>query len=325
MVIIFNQKMIIAFHTPAIDVRGTCVAVYDYAYYNETLLGNQSIIITPDNGKHDIQALVKFNRRFRILYYSSVNNLDNILIDHNCDILYCIKYGKRDGIESNRVKTVVHCVFDMTEPHGAIYAGVSETLARKFNRKEYVPHMVGLKSSTTGENMRKWLGIPESATVLGRHGGQDTFDLDIAKRAINSAVNTRSDLYFLFVNTPKFMNHDRVIFLDKIVDVDEKTRFICTCDGMIHAQSLGETFGLSIAEFSINNKPIITFGGPVWNAAYRDILGDRAIYYYSQEDCHKILINFDKIKYQHVDLNCYRDYSPERVMGIFKRVFIDGL
>lgn len=317
--------MIIAFHTPAIDVRGTCVALYDYAHYSETLLGNQSIIITKENAKHDDQALYKFENRFRIIYYSSADSLDKILEKYKCDLLYCIKYGKRDGIVSDTVKTVVHCVFDMTEPHGVVYAAVSETLARKFNSQKFVPHMVGLKPSITGETMRKWLNIPESATVLGRHGGQDTFDLDIVKSAISSAVNTRKDLYFLFVNTPVFIHHPRVIFLDKIVDADEKNRFICTCDGMIHGQSLGETFGLAIAEFSVNNKPIITFGGAVWNTAYRDILGNRAEYYYTGDDCYKILVNFDKTKYQNMDLNCYRDYTPERVMGIFKRVFIDDL
>ena len=39
--------MKVAFHTPALDVRGTCTAIYDYAHYNEILLVNSSIIITP--------------------------------------------------------------------------------------------------------------------------------------------------------------------------------------------------------------------------------------------------------------------------------------
>ena len=49
---------------------------------------------------------------------------------------------------------------------------------------------------------------------------------------------------------------------------------------MIHAQYLGETFGLSIGEFSVNNKPIITYGGRVLNDNYKIILKNNAIYYH---------------------------------------------
>ena len=37
--------------------------------------------------------------------------------------------------------TCVHCVFDLSEPHGDIYAAVSETLAKKYNKTVFVPHM----------------------------------------------------------------------------------------------------------------------------------------------------------------------------------------
>ena len=104
--------------------------------------------------------------------------------------------------------------------------------------------------------------------------------------------------------------------------MDEKNRFICSCDAMIHAQSLGETFGIAIGEFSVNNKPIISYNGPVWNDNYKTILKDKALWYTTQEECFNIMNTFDPEKYKNVDMNCYRDYSPEKVMKIFNQVFV---
>lgn len=315
--------MKIAFHTPLIDIRGTCVSLYDYAHYNELILGNKSIIITPRRIDHDSVAVYKFYKRFPIFFYNAWDNAEDILESEKCNVLYCIKYGKNDGIVSTRIKTVVHCVFSMEEPHGNVYAAVSSTLAQKFNKHTYVPHMIGLIPEIIQVNMRSSLGIPENATVFGRHGGQDTFDLDITKHAIEVVLAKRDDVYFLFVNTPGFILHDRVIHLDKIVDFHEKNRFIDTCDAMIHAQSLGETFGIAIGEFSVNNKPIIAYGGPVWNDHYKNILRDNALWYTTAEECIFILETFDKYTYIDRDLNCYREYTPEKVMDMFNKVFLD--
>jgi len=313
--------MKIAFHSSQIDVRGTCVSLYDYAHYHETLLGGRSVIITDKNVKHDKIAVYRFAKRFEIRYYDHTEEIEELVSD--CDIFYDIKYGKKNEVSCKNIKTVVHCVFDMSEPHGDVYAAVSDTLAKKFGRTKYVPHMIGLKPSRTGDNLREILKIPQDAVVFGRHGGEDTFDLEMAKAAITHAVNDRPELYFIFVNTPRFVNHPKVIHLDKIVDLDEKNRFIMTCDAMIHAQSLGETFGIAIGEFSVNNRPIVAYNGPVWNDHYKHILGDKALWYTTEDECYHILMKFDHENYWGKDLNCYKKYSPERVMEQFKKVFID--
>jgi hypothetical protein len=63
---------------------------------------------------------------------------------------------------------------------------------------------------------------------------------------------------------------------------------------MIHARGEGETFGLSIAEFSINNKPIITC--PSGDLEHIKILGEKAILYKSKEELLNIFMNFIIIK-----------------------------
>jgi|TARA_B110000261_G_scaffold158861_1_gene195777 hypothetical protein len=309
----------IAFHSEKICLRGSCVSLYDYAYYNENILNGKSIIITHKTG-HDEVALHKFIKKFEIRYYDNEEDLEDLSKD--CDIFYTIKYGKNGYLPTN-IKTCVHCVFDLSEPHGDIYAAVSETLAKKYNKTVFVPHMIGLQPSKTNTNLRKTLGIPTNAIVFGRHGGPDTFDLNFVKKAIINVVNFKEDIHFIFVNTPQFYNHPRIHHIDKIVDLDEKNRFICSCDAMIHAQSLGETFGIAIGEFSVNNKPIITYNGKVWNDNYKYILKDKAIWYENEHDCYSIMLEFNPEKYKNKDLNCYRDYTPEKVMSKFKEVFID--
>lgn len=312
--------MKVIFQTPKLDVRGTCVALYDYAHYNETLLGNKSVIAVPEGADDNPDVIRKFSNRFEIIRYTDIPDLERKVDDG--DVLYTIKYGHRNETVSDKFWTVVHCVFDLSQPHGDVYAAVSKQLAAKFGWDKFVPHMIGMRPSRTGENLRAELSIPETARVFGRHGGMDTFDLEIAMRAIHRVLQDCPDTHFVFVNTCRFTNHPRVHYLPKIVDLDEKNRFINTCDAMIHAQSLGETFGISIGEFSVNNKPVVTYGGPVMNDNYKEILKDKAIYYHNEQECYSILKDFRKEDYTNRDINCYKDYTPEVVMKIFDEVFL---
>ena len=68
-----------------------------------------------------------------------------------------------------------------------------------------------------------------------------------------------------------------IIHLEKIINLENKVKFINTCDAMIHARTEGETFGLSIGEFSIKNKPIITTNSGDCN--HLQILKNKCILY----------------------------------------------
>jgi len=316
-----NNRLRIIFHTPQIDVRGTSTAVYDYALYNEKLLENKSFIVYDNRNKKkcDLKAILKFRRRFQVFSYSSREELYNFLISKKCDIFYTIKYGVKDDIIFPDIKTVVHCVFDLSQPHGDVYAAVSETLAKKYGKNLFVPHMINLPFQSKEEDMREELGIPRECIVFGRHGGFDTFDLTFCRDIISEVAN-KYNIYFLFMNTPKFVDNHKVIFLDPIADMGEKLRFIQTCDAYLECGSLGHTMGLSMGEFSVKNKPIIAYKGPVWNTAHYDILKDKAFYFHDRTEFKKILTTFQKIK--GVDLNCYKKFSPNRVMEIFEKIFL---
>ena len=310
--------MKIAFHTPNLNFRGSCVALYDYAHYNELLLGNQSIIVT-DLSQHsssDPIAIEWIRRRFPIRFYRTKEDLLDILKEETCHLLYCIKYGTNDGICFSHFPTVIHCVFDMTQPHGDVYAGVSRTLANKFGSSLYVPHMISL-IPRTNNTLRQSLDIPESAIVFGRHGGQDTFNLEFAKRVISRLVR-ETDIHFVFLNAPQWDIHAQIHYLPATTDKERKELFINTCDAMIVPETMGHTFGMSIAEFSIRCKPIICYNGTVWNKTHLDILGDDGIYFENEQQLYTLLKEFVKTTRP----NAYQTYTPSHVMSRFFNVFL---
>jgi hypothetical protein len=320
--------MIIAFLTPDINFRGTCRALYDYAAYNETLLGNKSIIVSDASCIHKNSeiAFKWISNRFPVLFYTDKTHLHSLLTSNQCDLLYCIKYGKDDHMHFKDIPTVVHCVFDMTQPHGAVYAGVSKSLAAKFYSNLYVPHMVSMKRGNDQNNMRCQLSIPSDAIVFGRYGGMDTFNLEFAKTIISRVARENSNIYFLFMNTPSWDNHSQIIHLEASTDISYKQRFICTCNAMIVPETLGHTFFMAGAEFALHQKPLIVYNGPVWNTAHIDQIGEKGIYFQSPEQLYDILTQFDPKEYQNrTDLNVFAEFTPESVMRKFKQVFIDPI
>jgi hypothetical protein len=312
--------MKIAFHTNQLSLRGTEVAMYDYAKYNEEILKNESIIISKDpsiwNYSHPL-AEKKFKDRFKVLQYKNFLDVEPFLNKEQVDVFYAQKTGINDGIVSLGRKTVIHMVFQNYQPHGDVYAAISKWLGNRFNIP-YVPYMLDLPNIEG--NLRQELGIPENAIVFGRHGGAETFDILFVKNVVKEIIKTRNDIYFLFMYTNKFVDSSKVIHLDGNQDLEYKTRFINTCDAMLHARTAGETFGLAVAEFSIRNKPIITFGGLQRESAHLQMLGNKAIKYFYDKDLKKIINDFTPKP--EIDWNAYRDYVPEIVMNKFKEVFL---
>jgi len=312
----------VAFLSNKLTLRGTEVAIYDYAHYNETLLGNKSVMITRDYEqiKHefdvDKQAYDKFKERFDVYYYNSQPDIDKIVLEHKITHLFIIKAGQNDGLFSNHCINIIHCVFNITQPHGQVYTPIGETINQRFGKNYPVtPHIVRLPDCD--ENLRSELGIPENAIVFGRYGGKETFDIRYVHDAIRNIVQTRDDIYFLFMNTHPFYQHKHIIHLPGTTDMIFKRKFINTCDALLHARIDGETFGLTCGEFSICQKPVITYGGSI-DREHLLILKDKAVIYNTQEEVLRILQTFTKGKYD-VSENGYMFYTPENVMAILDK------
>jgi hypothetical protein len=234
-----------------------------------------------------------------------------------------IKGGEPDGVISSSAKNLINSVSGWWKPewiHGDVYAMGSKWLSKITDYKiPYVPHIVHLPDHSF--DMRDELGIPKDALVFGRNGGWDTFDLPFVKQSIVETLEKRNDIWFVFQYTEPFYKHERIIYLNPTADLNEKVRFINTSDVMIHARNIGESFGLSCAEFSIRNKPVITY----YNSLERnhiDTLGEKGIYYENKKDIDHILLNIDKNEINRLEWNCYKDHSPENLVKKFKEIYL---
>jgi hypothetical protein len=327
------MKKKIAFFEYLLAERGTTVAVFDYAYYNIKLLGNESIVIHHDDSFHNKRKNVpsvvkKFHKHFKTFEINKFEEVDKILLDEKVDILYMLKYGDNDGKISKVCKTVVHAVFTAQHPHGDIYLPISPAVKGYDKINKFVPHMINLPSHD--QDMREELGIPKDAIVFGRYGGFEKFDIQMTQRAVFRAACANKNIYFLFANTKKFCKERKnIIFLDMLVpDKDDelnfagyqKVKFINSCDAMVWGRQGGECFGLAIGEFSSKNKPIIATK-MCDDTAHVHFLGNKGIWYNSNKELFKILMTFRKDNTKNYD--GYGQFTPENVMDIFGKEFIE--
>jgi len=319
--------MNIGFFVRHFTERGTEVAIYDYAKHNEEILHNKSYIICfTQEAQQNIgfpterHSYDKFSQRFPILEINTIHDMKNIIAQFQISVFYTLTHGGNDIYQFNnkelwgKCKTVKHCVFDTTCPESDFYISISEMLNRDHcTNIPVIPHIVDLPECS--ENLRNELQIPHDAIVYGRYGGIYEFNVDIAHNAIQQYIHLDENCYFLFMNTRKFFEHPRIIYLDRNIDLDYKVKFINTCDAMIHARQMGETFGLSVAEFSIKNKPVLTCNCGVLE--HIKILGDKAIIYNSTEELVNIFTNIKSIINSRDDWNAYISYSPENIIKLF--------
>ena len=309
--------MKIALHDNSLNIRGTSVAIYDYAFYLKKKYNIEPIILhCSTNRTNDINVINKFKEKFVVHGYNNVSQIDDILKNEKCDTFFMIKSGKRDGVLSSVCKNFVMAVStDITKNdiHGDKYFVCSKWLSQQTGI-DYVPHMINLPDNDL--DLRNELNIPEGAIVFGRNGGYETFDLNFVKDAIKKDVVKHENHWYLFQNTERFINHERVIYLEPNTCVDFKVKFINTCDVHLHARRIGESFGLTCGEFSIKNKQVMCWdGSPERN--HIDILGEKVILY-NQTNISGILDNFVPNK---TDNNCYNDYTPEKVMSMFVKKY----
>ena len=312
----------IAFHSNQLGLRGTETAMFNYADYNEKILGNKSIILA--NPDKELTTLKKFQDRFEI-YLDNPNNYEKYCEDNGIEYFYHIHGGwYGHGIEMKNVRTLYHVVFGVNEPHGDRYVYVSDWLAKNqgFNPETHsIPHIVK-KFDEVGFDLRSSLGIPKNKIVFGCLGGGEEFNIDFVKNSVINVAKQRTDVVFLFLCISPFGEPlPNVVFLPGTYDMNYKASFVRACDAMIHARGRGETFGLAISEFAIENKPIITYANSP-EKCHIELLGDRGIYYTNQEEVTYILNNLNEFKKFNDYYKSFDSCSPEAVMNKFDKIFL---
>tara|TARA_B100000965_G_scaffold406860_1_gene449923 strand:+ start:343 stop:1533 length:1191 start_codon:yes stop_codon:yes gene_type:complete len=323
----------VAFFSKHFCERGTDKTTFDYADYNEKILGNKSYIVCFNESiirKYGFASTKEFVKnkyldRFELLEINNISEIRKILKEKEITHFYVQSHGFHiDIFKFNNhdiwqdCKTIYHCAFGpMVRQGSTLRCVVGSYLNKRFRKNLPVLPPIVRPYENIG-NFRNQLKIPQDALVIGRHGGNETFDINFVKEAIKKVLKANNSIYFLFLNTKQFINNDRVIYLDPVND-EGLALFIGTCDAMIHGRLDGETFGLAPAEFSAANKPVITYLKSKDKEHLR-ILKDKAITYKDEDELIKIFMNLKNILESTSSWNAYQDFEPANIMSIFAKI-----
>ena len=313
----------VGFYLRELNFRGIANSIFIFAKTNQTILRNKSIIFYNSTAlDNKTEAIKKFKKTFKTIKVSSLSELEKINKNLKLDYVYFQRDGAKDEIVNNS-KNIIHAVFPQNpfQHHGSKYAFISRWLSKTCsnNKFPFVPLPVELLKNN--QNLRNKLKIPKNAKVFGYHGGETSFDLIFVRDAIKKVVKQNNNIYFLFMNIKKFFNHKKAIFIKGTFNQTQKVKFINTCDAMLHARSLGESFGLSCAEFAIKNKPILTYGY-CRQRAHFEICKNNIIPYYSYKDLNTKILNFNKNK-KYISSNLKNELSEKKTIKIFKKIFLN--
>lgn len=251
----------IVFDEEALCERGTSIAVYDYARALRRLAHVHPIVVFDEAKTTDRAVIAKFEQDFEIRPYQGIPGRRRLVERVNPDLYYYLKLQAKDDRWFEQVPVATHIVFDLRPNPRARNAYISGWLSSFMTRNSLpvVPHIVTLPPPSG--DYRSTVDVPADAVVIGRHGGEDTFDIEFVHRAVLQALEARPDLWFVFVNTRRFTDHPRAVFRPAIHDRQGISNFVAACDAMIHGRARGESFGLAMAEFLFHNRPVYCWGG----------------------------------------------------------------
>jgi hypothetical protein len=319
----------IIFHTDTLNERGTTVSLYDYAYYVREYLNLNPIIpidLTKDNNPITVD---KFKKDFDTFEHTNLSEIQTLVDAKGIEYFYAIKYGYPDGIVMQNTRNLIHSVFvsDASQRHGDAYAVISEWMSlHTGGGLPWVPFMINLPQYES--DYRQSFSIPKSAAVIGRYGGYETFNIPFVWNSIEKILQERDDIWFLFMNTPEEIKHERCLYFEPEIDLNCKVGFINTCDAMLHARDYGETFGAAVLEFAAKNKQIISYDNeelqnnhPLGGRSHFLYLKDNCFKYQNENDLNQILLNITRENpFNTLYLN--DEFSPKNVISKFKEVFL---
>jgi hypothetical protein len=315
--------MRIGFQAGTLNERGMSVALHDYAQGAQNILGHEAFVFYSAAGSAP-DVVEKFGRTLNLVPVAQGQDPRTVSEPYRLDFCYYIREGRQDQFNIAAGRSGVHAVFRHFEPHGDVYAYVSDWLAGWMSGglAPAVPHIVELPEPQG--TLRQQLGLPEDAFVVGRYGGFDQFNLPFAHHAVRDALERRSNLHFLFVNTEKFLDHPRALFLPAIVDPQEKARFIATCDAGINAKKIGESFGLAIAEFLMFGKPVFSWAGGM-DQNHVAMTPKAEWIYRTRRDLLRLLTDYaPSLHDADIARASVAGFRPGPVMKTFENVFLSG-
>lgn len=255
----------VLFHAFNLGHRGGTNSLRDYAHYNQEILGNKSTIVYDNSHQKSEDDVIEFlSQQFEVIHIPNDENKEKQLnkLAESYDLVYSQRSGYSESPRVYSAPFAIHGVFGNYTDECDRFAYISKYLAdsAQLNLQKpisYIPYVVDLPPPVS--DLRKFYGISKDQFVFGRIGGYQEFDIPFVHSTIESILKKRDDVVFLMVNTKPFMEHKNVIHIEPFFNEQKKSDFINSCDAMIHARTMGETFGLAMMEFLYFNKPVLAW------------------------------------------------------------------
>lgn len=292
-------------HLNQLGERGTETSTFELGYALKMLGHSVTIAYPKDSQGNRIDVENIFKTEFDMYPYSKFSKQDK-WVRNNIDFAYFLKINGLDGLGYKGIFNAIHTVFPEYLPHGNTYTYISKWLANESNRLahmkfrllrrgpislskgcinamkfQHVPHIVNMPKPSF--SMRKGLGIPEDAFLILRYGGVTEFNVGWVKDALIEQLEKNHSWFFLGVNTEKFTNHPRALFLPAITDKQRKSSLLSDANVFLHARLRGESFGMSLVESLQIGTPVLSFSGGV-DQNHVDLLNNTDCLYESPQE-----------------------------------------
>jgi glycosyltransferase involved in cell wall biosynthesis len=256
--------------------------------------------------------------------------------DYDIEILNVHRSGEDIGLIPNLEKTNLNIPVVETNFHGVLLTNpdfrIFPTQTLVDFKQVVCDHVIipnPISDNFHSGNLRKELNIPDDAIVFGKisRPSNDIFTPMpyLAYKIIEKKYDDK--VYFLQVGMNNAthdivnkMNFKNFIYLNQSLDEDFISRFYNTFDIYCHGNSLGETFGNTIAEAMMHGKPIVShLGAEMWPQAHREIIGDDT-YIVMQRDVYgyELYANLmEKLLTDKTEYDRYSKYCLERAQNNF--------
>jgi hypothetical protein len=347
--------------TNAVSITGDSVNLENYAIILKKYYGIESLIAYNASDANNSSLRIREIQSHGISVEAVFKESDLFSISKNFQATH--GYFVADGHFFPRwipgVKHLNHAVFRFFEPYGDKYAYVSEWLYEYANRKKitrtelelkkiyatcdspyrvdkemqtgWVPHTV-MPKFESGHEFRKKHSISKDVFLVGRIGGFKKFSDPEAKKAVCEILESYKDIVFCFINTEKFINHKNAVFLGEINEL-EKWQFYDACNLLLNCRISGESFGFSIVEPLMINKPVLApsiLRNRLMDQNQISILKYQGLLYHSRMHLKYLISKYKKDHYSSKVVNSQRfsklveQYNSKNVAEKFVEYFLDS-
>ncbi len=313
--------MRVSFDGGQISERGVAVALFDYAAQARACLGVEPIILHDVRDPPDPAHVARFAAAFPTFAYASDDEMQRLIARERIDVAYFLKTRRRDPRVSRSCRTAVHEVFKFFNPHGNSYAYISQSLADTMTGGRYPAVPLIVDPPKPRASLRAALGVPAEAFVVGRHGAPNQFSIPFAPRAVEAALERRKTLWLLLLNTQRFTDHQRVVHLPMTPDRQGVVDFVASCDAGLNARRVGENFGLAIAEFLAQDKPVLVWAGGR-DRNHLALVDDKRFVYKTRRDLTRMLCDLEPRDWGGAWSARVAPFAPAAVMARFAEIFL---